>query len=148
MVRNKFKGAEELSSVSILNEGEEFVRYVLTPLRIALTDTPGGEQLRHAWSTITWKDFAPKALQLHKDSSNRANPTGTDAQVSKIKGIISENPGIRTSEIQQKLKELGLPYKSSTYLKQVFESGGLRKVEEGKSVRWYPAEETAQDESI
>ena len=148
LVRNKFKGSEDLSSVSILSEGEEFVNDVLTPLRIALTDTPEGEQLRHGWGTIPWQEYAPKALQLHKDNSNHANPTGKDAQVSRIRDIVSENPGIRTGEIMEILKQAGVPYKSiNSAARSLLEKGEITNTHEGRAARWYPVEKGSAEQA-
>lgn len=148
--RGEFKGSANLSVVTILQEGEKFVKEVLEPLRLSLTDTPEGEALRNVWRSIPWNDYAPKALERHKELSKKGNPVSGSVSLEKINEIILENPGIRTGEIKRKLKESDLPYKTiNMYINKLVESGNIKKVRESNVLtRWFPIEKGAADEPI
>jgi predicted transcriptional regulator len=139
--RGEFKGGRNLSVVTILQEGEKLVTEVLEPLRIALTDTPEGKALRDKWRNIPWEEYAPKALAIHKESSNKGNSINNSTSLIKINEIILQNPGIRTTDIMKTLKESGLPHKAiNMYINKLIETGKIiREKEPNNITRWYPA---------
>jgi DNA-binding MarR family transcriptional regulator len=132
----EFKG-ERLSSVFIMPEGEEFVENILLPIRKALADTPEGEALREEWNGIPWKDYAQKAVGIHKDSSRHINSEQIDEAVKKVFGIVQENPGIRSMEVGALIGSKS-PGRS---LNSLLKEGRVRKEKVGKATRWYVVEE-------
>lgn len=148
LTRGEFKGGHNLSVVTILQEGEKFVKEALAPLRLSLTDTPEGEALRNEWRNIAWEDYAPKALERHKELSKKGNLTSSSTSLAKINEIILENPGIRTGEIKRILKESSLPYKTiNMYVNKLVENGSIRRTKESSVLtRWFPMEKAASDD--
>ncbi len=141
LIRGEFEGNKILSKVTILQEGTEFVNNVITPLRTSLTDTPEGKTLRDEWRNINWQKYAPNALKIHKENSRIANKTDPTVLQKAIREIISQNLAIRSGEVENKLKELGLPYKSSrNQLITLFKNGEIRKEKQGKASMWYIVE--------
>ncbi len=139
--RGKFEGSKIKSAVRILQEGFEFVNEVIIPLRTSLTDTPEGKALRDEWRNIDWQKYAPNALQIHKENSRKANMTDSTVLQNAIREIISQNPGIRTNEMKNRIKELGLPYKGVTRLSSsLLQIGELRRETQGRASMWYIVE--------
>ncbi len=145
--RGEFEGSKLQSVVSILQEGTEFVNDVVIPLRTSLTDTPEGKALRDEWRNIDWQKYAPNVLKIHKENSWLANMTDPTVFQNAIREIISQNLGIRSSEVENKIKELGLPYKSAkNQLITLFKKGEIRKEIQGKASRWYLVEKGHESE--
>lgn len=143
IIQGEFKYGERLSSVVILQEGIDMVKDLLQPIHIALSDTPEGEVLRKEWKNIPWKEYAPTALAKLKESSSLANKVEASVSLQTAIDIVANNPGIRTTEITQKFKELGISASAaSSASKRLFEEGVFRKdTVKGNFARWYVAEE-------
>lgn len=143
LARGKFKAGERQSIVTISEEGISFVNDVLTPIRAALSDTSAGEDIRQEWRNIPWREYAPTSLILHKENSRNANRVDSNTLTAAVRKIITDNPGIRTSEITQALKELNLPYKGASKLtRTLINEGAVKKEVNNNTVRWYTTEDS------
>ncbi len=147
--RGEFKGGSTQSTITMPKEGVEFVNELIIPLKTVLTDTPEGKALRDEWRNIDWQKYAPNALKIHKENSGKANRTDSKVLKNAIRETIINNPGIRTVELENKLKELGLPYKGvHDIFSSLLKNEEVRRETQGKAARWYIAgQESESDEN-
>lgn len=129
-----FVGGEKQSKARILPEGRQIVQAIIMPIRAALADN---RELVNSWRQINWQNDASAAIARHRDSSGKINQKPVEQRADEAFWVIVQNPGIRPREIEQIIGR-----KSADLLRLLFEQNKVRKVKEGRAVRYYPAEQS------
>ena len=134
--RERWKGKELLSEVTITNEGRRFLEDYAERVRDALAD--GSElrkmqELSEQLSEERYKDYCRKAVRLYALISPHINQQPMEETQQKLIDYIKANPGRRPSEICKhfSLNNFGV------YLTPLVRDGLLRKEKQGKAVRYY-----------
>jgi len=121
-----------LSRSRLTQDGEKLVENFIRPIRIALTDTVEGKNLRDTWREIPWQHYSPRAIQMHREKPGKAQDLPAAELDAAILDIIAQRPEVRSGEINTMLGRKNV----NVNLLRLLAQGKIERIRKGKATLW------------